>query len=140
MMLDVDHFKSVNDQFGHDVGDKVLIELANILNSVVRDSDIIARYGGEEIAIICPHTERKGAVILAERLCKAVDEQLSISLSNLTVVNGINKENQVHNITVSIGGCCLNDEFQDAFALIKHADKALYRAKDSGRNRVEMAC
>lgn len=140
MMLDVDHFKTVNDQFGHDIGDKVLMELADILKREVRESDIIARYGGEEIAIICPLTNKQSTRLLAERLCTVINDEVSISLDSLTEFQNIKSDSNAHNITVSIGVSCINDDQNDAFDLVKQADKALYRAKDNGRNMVIMDC
>ena len=140
MMLDVDHFKRVNDEYGHDIGDKVLIELAVLLTESVRKSDIVARYGGEEIAIICPKIDARGAMILAERLRQTVNDNLSIRLSDMTICKKSSIEDELHDITVSIGVSCLDDSFKDYFEFMKHADKALYKAKHDGRDRVELAC
>jgi len=139
MMLDVDHFKKINDKFGHNVGDEVLIQLANILKEVARDTDIIARYGGEEIGIICPQTDIGGAKIFAERMREKIDTELTVSLAKMRVANGINVDGKVHNITVSIGVACFNDNVKDSFDFIKQADKALYEAKNTGRNCVKLA-
>lgn len=140
MMLDIDHFKSVNDQYGHDIGDKVLIELAKLLKATVRKSDVIARYGGEEIAIICPKIEIQGAMILAERLRHTVNENLTISIQDMVIAKKHAISGNLHEITVSIGVSCIDDSFNDYFEFMKHADKALYQAKHDGRNRVEFAC
>jgi len=136
MMLDVDHFKKINDKFGHDIGDNVLVEMAKILKRQARDTDVVARYGGEEVGIICPQTDAKGGKVFAERMRLCIDEELTVCLDKLRVTNGLNYDSDVHNITVSIGVACINDDIQDAFDFIKQADKALYQAKNNGRNQV----
>ncbi len=125
IMMDLDHFKSVNDNHGHQFGDYVLEHSADILRSLVRDTDFIARYGGEEFYIILPNTELKGAFILADRI--------RVAFAN----NVFKKETISQTVTVSLGisstsdGNIINDE-----GLITNADKALYRAKWRGRNNV----
>lgn len=136
LMLDVDHFKKINDTFGHDVGDQVLIRLAEILKQHTRGTDILARYGGEEIGIILPLTNAAEGELFAERIRKKVDEELAVSLTEKQVVNGLNMEGDVHNITVSIGVACINDQIVDTHDFMKQADKALYQAKNKGRNCV----
>ncbi|WP_292899226.1 diguanylate cyclase [Nitratireductor sp.] len=130
MLIDIDHFKQINDAHGHDVGDKVLQHLAVLVRSNVRKTDLVARYGGEEIALVLPSHDAKRAFGLGERLRKAVagtpyrhEGKLDITLS------------------VSIGlyasdGSTESEAFTTAF---KRADMALYRAKEAGRNRVEIA-
>jgi diguanylate cyclase (GGDEF)-like protein len=140
MMLDVDNFKHVNDRYGHVVGDKVLVELAHILRNAVRKSDVVARFGGEEIAIICPDIAAVGARVLAERLRISVRDGLSISLDDMTVGSTTSGETNRHDITVSIGVSCLREGITEPVDMIKRADVALYRAKHEGRDRVVMDC
>lgn len=121
ILLDVDHFKSYNDTFGHPAGDEVLRKLAEILSSVARGSDIVARYGGEEFMIILPHTGRKGALRLAER-CR--QDILSAAWPH-------------RGISASFGVAVLDLVCMASVpALIEYADQALYHAKSLGRNRV----
>ncbi len=120
MIIDIDHFKHVNDNYGHLVGDMVLSQLSKIISDNLRNSDIFGRYGGEEFLIICPKTNKDGAFILAEKLRIIVNEFTF---------------DEVGHKTVSIGIA----EFQpdDTIeTLFKKADEALYEAKNSGRNRV----
>ncbi|MDN5078556.1 diguanylate cyclase [Aliarcobacter butzleri] len=120
MIIDIDHFKHVNDNYGHLVGDIVLSQLSKIISDNLRNSDIFGRYGGEEFLIICPKTNKDGAFILAEKL--------RIIVNDFTF-------DEVGHKTVSIGIA----EFQtdDTIeTLFKKADEALYEAKNSGRNRV----
>jgi len=121
IMTDVDKFKSVNDRYGHSIGDEVLKQFAAIMKSLVREEDIVARWGGEEFILLLSHTDLDGAVALAERI-RTTFESKSVHGTNLTV-------------TASFGVVEFN-EGEDAEELIKRADKALYRAKDEGRNRV----
>lgn len=120
LLCDVDLFKNVNDTFGHLVGDKVLVEIASILNSTLRDTDIIGRWGGEEFLVICRETDQNQAMLLAERLRSAVEHQTFSS-------------NQQQTISIGISSFSSNDS--DA-TMLKRADNALYEAKISGRNRV----
>ncbi len=125
MMLDVDHFKKINDKYGHLVGDKVLQHLANCLRSFSREYDILCRYGGEEFFIILPETDLPTALLVAERLREQIAESaVKIGKQNLQ-------------ITVSIGvteARASQAEIRDS--LIGRADEALYRAKEQGRNKV----
>ncbi len=128
MMVDLDHFKEVNDVYGHLVGDRVLIRLANAAKSVMREGDILVRYGGEEFLAILPGASRKDVLNIAERLRRKILES--------TVANG----EDVIKVTVSIGGISYpeNDAANET-DLVDRADKALYQAKESGRNCVVMA-
>ncbi|MEI7668829.1 MAG: PleD family two-component system response regulator [Pseudomonadota bacterium] len=126
MILDMDHFKLVNDNYGHDMGDEVLKRLSEIIIRTVRSADLAARFGGEEFVILMPETDITNAFDVAERLRKIV-ETTAFKLINST--DSINK-------TVSIGVTVLNDFGDSAQALLKRADEALYSAKNSGRNRV----
>ncbi len=127
MLLDVDHFKKINDTYGHKVGDEVLKNLSKVVLEVVRDSDIVARYGGEEIAIITPSTNKQEAELLAERLRGIVEK---------TTVSTISTTQEIIQVTVSIGICSLSAVITDKEALIEETDQALYLAKKYGRNRV----
>ncbi len=125
LMLDIDHFKQVNDTYGHQVGDEVLKQLAQRLQQTLRRTDFIARYGGEEFLILAPQTPSDRALLMAERLRQLVaNKPFSITPDlNLT-------------ITVSIGVAIFPDHAQNESELVKAADAALYRAKEMGRNRV----
>lgn len=124
MMLDIDYFKSINDSYGHDVGDAVLKTVSNILMNHVRNQDVAARFGGEEFVILLPETPLQGAVSVAERIRAAVEtadfEPLGCRQS----------------VTISIGLGEFPSASEDADELIKRADESLYRAKALGRNRV----
>jgi diguanylate cyclase (GGDEF)-like protein len=124
-LLDLDHFKKINDQYGHPVGDVVLKWVSEAIQNSIRDCDYAARYGGEEFAVVLPETEIKGAALAAERMRKAV-ENLEIA------TNGLNID-----VTISIGVTCyqtLTDK-KDKSEIISEADKALYRSKSKGRNK-----
>ncbi|MBW2567373.1 MAG: diguanylate cyclase, partial [Deltaproteobacteria bacterium] len=127
-MADLDHFKSVNDAFGHIAGDTVLREVANRMRSVIRDYDSIARYGGEEFLIVFPGLDEKDAIDAAERI------RLSISEKPLVIQEGVVP------VAISIGVAVMNPttKTRRAESLIRLADEALYTAKAQGRNRVEL--
>ena len=128
MMVDVDHFKQVNDRHGHLAGDAVLRHVAGVLQQRVRAQDIVGRYGGEEFLVVLPDTGLDGAQHLALQLCKAVQTTPCVWRSETIAV------------TVSIGVFGGRLEPQDHWDLLLHAaDSALYRAKEGGRNRVEVA-
>ncbi len=121
IILDVDNFKAVNDGYGHPVGDQVLKQMAELIRGSVRESDVPGRWGGEEFLVICPETDRGGALILAENLRGRIED-------NAFPVPG--------NITVSLG-CAAYEAGDSVENLIKRADQGLYKAKEGGRNRVE---
>src|SRR6187402_152043 len=125
LIVDIDHFKQINDRFGHDAGDQVLKEVARRIVGSLREVDLAARYGGEEFAILLPHTSKKDAKIVAERL-----------LGNLRKQQ-FNFGNELVRITASVG-CAGNTDVASGQAedLVKAADLALYEAKNSGRNMV----
>ncbi len=124
LMLDVDHFKDVNDRHGHQVGDRVLATLSARCSEHLRASDLLGRYGGEEFVVVCPNTGRTGAERLATRLRDAVREApLTDAVS----------------VTVSIGVATWGRSGTSADALLHAADTALYRAKSTGRDRVVLA-
>ncbi|MBI5759285.1 MAG: diguanylate cyclase [Planctomycetales bacterium] len=120
VMLDIDHFKSVNDRFGHAVGDQVLQHVAATLKTAARDSDLVARYGGEEFCILLPHTDLDSAVQAAEKFRKMIEA---------TSCAGIK-------VTVSFGVSSLSLGAKDFREMLEQADKCLYVAKRGGRNRV----
>lgn len=126
LMIDIDHFKRFNDQFGHTIGDKVLRFVATMLKKNIKGSDSVARYGGEEFAIILPETDYEGAITVAENMRERLAKQtLSDSAAKM----------QLGTITVSIGVAFYRDgEISDD--LVNRADKCLYEAKNQGRNRV----
>ncbi len=125
LMLDADHFKNVNDTYGHKSGDNVLITLANICDKALRDNDIAARFGGEEFVLFLSDIDEQKAVTVANRLRE--------SISKLVVKSDNNEDIK---FTVSIG-VCSSAHSNDLSTLIKNADLALYKAKENGRNRVE---
>ncbi|MFH2012908.1 MAG: GGDEF domain-containing protein [Pseudomonadota bacterium] len=133
LLIDIDFFKKINDSYGHQIGDLVLIRLAQLIVNSVRESDIVARYGGEEILILLPFTNDSKAFALAERLRKSI-EKYEIELSD----EKSQKQLSI-NITVSIGVAVFSKKTFDSHGLIEAADKALYRAKHSGRNMVVLS-
>ncbi len=127
IICDVDHFKSVNDTYGHPVGDKVLKGVSRILRAEARDTDVVARYGGEEFAVILPETDTEGAKVIANRIREKI------------AANTVQTELGPLNVTISLGVSTFpahGDEKQD---VIDRADQALYGAKHGGRNRVVCA-
>jgi len=123
MMIDLDHFKEINDTRGHQTGDKVLTEIARRIGQSVRGVDLSARYGGEEFIVVMPDTDGAGAAVVAERVRHAVGDQ-PIKVDGLAL-----------SISVSIG-IASGEPASGAEALIRRADQALYDAKKAGRNRV----
>jgi diguanylate cyclase (GGDEF)-like protein len=128
-MLDIDDFKRVNDTYGHQQGDLVLIEVGRALRNLSRDIDVPTRYGGEEMAVILPQTDVAGAELLAERMRAAVE---AIHIERLDGGGPLR-------ITASLGVASLPLSAHDKDSLIAEADAALYRAKRAGKNRVERA-
>ncbi len=128
MMIDIDHFKKVNDTYGHPQGDKVLHTMGQIFSQEIRTSDIAARYGGEEFAIIMPETDINGAVILAERIRKAVEQHV------------IEAADHKIKITISIGLTTYDPgrDKKNKAEIINVADKALYNSKATGRNKLSI--
>ena len=124
ILLDVDYFKEINDTFGHTVGDKVLVEMAQLLIEKARTSDLVARYGGEEFMLILPETTIAGAQDIAERIRSTVAETSFIV------------EGQTIRFTVSLGVTSSESAGDDFESLLKESDRMLYRAKQLGRNRV----
>ena len=132
IMVDVDRFKKINDTYGYGVGDLVLIALAKQVLGVARDTDITARYGREEIAVLVPHTTAADAARFAERIRQAV-ETASLLPAEVSV-----RDNAVR-VTVSIGVSSLGPHIRDAQALIAGANAALLNAKHGGRNRIAVS-
>jgi diguanylate cyclase (GGDEF)-like protein len=127
MMLDLDHFKNVNDNYGHQVGDQILQEFAARCKRSVREVDLVGRYGGEELIIIMPETDLEAALPVAERLRASICER-PVELT----------DQEVH-ITVSIGVAQKDDNTLNLETLIARADQAMYIAKHKGRNRVAVS-
>jgi len=125
MMLDVDHFKRINDRHGHHVGDQVLRVLADRCRSALRSVDLLGRYGGEEFAILLPGaSEKSAATVLAERIRRRVAEE------------PIDTDDGPVRVTISIGVATIDQQMRSPEDLFKRADAALYEAKQAGRNRV----
>jgi len=121
IMMDIDHFKLVNDSHGHHVGDEVLQAMAQILRERTRDADALARLGGEEFVIVCRHSKIQAAVETAERIRAAIASHHFPGVGQATASFGV-------------AACCEGDTTEH---LLERADAALYRAKNGGRNRVE---
>lgn len=126
IMMDIDHFKKFNDTYGHLVGDKVLSIIADIVKKCIRAYDIAFRYGGEEISVICPHTSRRQAMTVGERIRKEVERYPFYA--------GITGENA--KLTVSIGISSYPENAKSKHELVEKSDQALYLAKEEGRNRI----
>ena len=125
LMIDIDFFKQVNDQYGHDVGDRVLKEIADTIKSTVREADIVVRFGGEEIMVILVDVEEGKSKEVAEKIRKAVEDKV------INFSGGSLKK------TVSIGVCEFPTHTEHFWQCVKFADIALYKAKEEGRNRVK---
>ncbi|WP_213880562.1 diguanylate cyclase [Pseudomonas sp. dw_358] len=126
IMFDIDHFKRVNDTYGHPVGDVVIQRVASVAKALVRDADIVGRYGGEEFAILLPGTDKAGGRILAERIRAAIEAE--------EVFHGGARIP----FTISLGVADLNSPAKDYKELIEWADQALYASKKGGRNQVSV--
>ncbi len=125
IITDIDFFKKINDTYGHQAGDAILKQVAQVLKRNSRSTDVVCRYGGEEMSIILPNTNAEEATFNAERLRKAVEEkEFQVNSSETT------------NITISIGVATFPDNAEEAQDLIEFADKGLYIAKENGRNKV----
>ena len=121
-MIDIDHFKKINDSYGHTVGDQVLFQLANILQEGVRTPDTVGRYGGEEFLVVLPNTRLAEAADQAARLCKSIHEaEIDIG--------------EIIQLTVSIGVAEYRHGYENWQKFLSRADLALYDAKNSGRDR-----
>jgi diguanylate cyclase (GGDEF)-like protein len=123
-MFDIDHFKRINDTYGHDVGDKVIRAIADTARKELRSSDIFARWGGEEFVLLLPGIKEDTAVQMAERLRRSFEECT------------LESESGPLHFTASIGITIADNKSGDLKDIVKRADRALYRAKEAGRNRV----
>lgn len=128
LLFDIDHFKKFNDTHGHQTGDAVLRQFAQVIRENTRKSDICCRYGGEEMTVVLPETELRQAAALANKLCERIQDHA------FTGANG-----EVLHVTTSIGVAAYDDAQETPQAMVEAADAALYRAKERGRNRVELA-
>jgi diguanylate cyclase (GGDEF)-like protein len=126
-MFDIDHFKAVNDTYGHLVGDRVLRAVAAACRRVIREGDVLVRYGGEEFLVLLPGAGPTDVAEVGERIRRAVEE---------TVV--LDGEQRIA-ITISLGGTTYSDASATPDTLVAAADQALYEAKEAGRNRVLVA-
>lgn len=125
VMIDLDHFKQINDNFGHQFGDKILRRIAQVAKGAVRESDFLARYGGEEFVLLLPNTPYEGATVLADRLLELVRSQK------------FEYEGQALSVTISMGiSSFVEDHIRSTEQLVEYADRALYQAKASGRDRI----
>jgi len=126
LLLDIDHFKQINDRYGHLAGDLALKTISDLVTSTCREMDIACRYGGEEFTVILPETAADAALLAAERLCQIIEAHAFDFEDNKNV-----------HITVSIGVATSSEHLASAAELTAAADRAMYRAKEQGRNRVE---
>ncbi len=126
LILDIDHFKIFNDTYGHSVGDKVLIYVASALTNAIKGDDFVARFGGEEFVILLPDTDYEGGLAVAEHVRKKIGEK------KLATNHG--KTNMGY-VAISIGVALMNEK-DNGLSIVERADKALYKAKNTGRNKV----
>lgn len=126
VVLDIDHFKSVNDTYGHVVGDEVIRHISGLISSQVRETDTPGRYGGEEFTIILADTPLKGAYVFAERLRKAVEASV-VKYNDIEI-----------KYTISLGIAEVEESIQTSESWVEYADSALYQSKENGRNMVSL--
>jgi len=126
VMFDIDHFKRINDTYGHQVGDEAIRLVASTLRLQSREVDICGRYGGEEFVVILPHTDRDGALVYCERLRNAI--------MNQTIKIGAEEAR----FTISLGVSCWSANCESAHVWLQQADQALYKAKNNGRNNTQI--
>lgn len=124
LLMDIDYFKKVNDNYGHAIGDQVLQQVAELLKTAIRNSDMVARYGGEEFICVLPDTDLTGAAILAEKIARLIEAYAMPGCGQ---------------VTVSIGVALSRVDDKDHDELVRRADQALYAAKANGRNQVVLA-
>lgn len=123
VIFDIDHFKAVNDTYGHQTGDEVIREVARVTRELARETDFAGRYGGEEFVVLLPDTGIEGAAQFAERLRQAVARIR------------VDYQGELLNFTISLGVACIDSGMTEHGALVEHADRALYQSKEQGRNR-----
>jgi diguanylate cyclase (GGDEF)-like protein len=124
VMLDMDHFKHINDTYGHQVGDQVLRQMGVVIHRSFRETDVYGRLGGEEFAILLPDTSIEVALTIAEQLIHSISDLMT---------------GPVHRISASLGVAAMEASDNDLQSLLNNADKALYRAKARGRNQVAVS-
>lgn len=129
IFIDIDDFKKFNDEHGHLYGDKLLVDLVGVIKKNLRKNDIVGRYGGEEFIILAPETDKKGGLILAEKILKAVNDYSFIGTSG-----------EINNVSFSAGVASFPEDGKSSSELIGKADNAMYMAKKNGKNRVEACC
>jgi len=127
VIFDIDHFKRVNDTYGHQTGDEVISSVAEITSRLARETDFAGRYGGEEFVVLLPGTHLEGAAQFAERLRQAVEQQV------------LDYQGSPLSYTISLGVATISDDMANYQILLERADKALYASKEQGRNRVTLA-
>lgn len=130
LMMDVDHFKDVNDTYGHLTGSKTLEEIGLCITNALRSGDAASRFGGEEFSAFLLDADRAQAMVAAERLRSIIQN------TNFTIIRHGRPSEETHNITISIGISSFPDDSSDPIELVEMADSALYRAKRDGRNRI----
>ncbi|WP_426143340.1 diguanylate cyclase [Pseudomonas sp. DWP3-1-2] len=126
VMIDIDHFKRVNDTYGHQAGDAVIRRVAEVIRRHARDTDVVGRYGGEEFAVLLPDTDKEGARVFSERLRQAIEAEV------------VEHEGQRIRCTISLGVADLSQPLEGYESLIERADQALYDSKENGRNQVSV--
>ena len=132
IMFDIDHFKSINDTYGHQTGDRILIEVTKCCQNVIRNVDIITRYGGDEFIILLTETDVESAILVAERIRNAIQN------NEVSVEPDENLNAKLIHVTISAGVAAILQDSDDLQNLINRADQALYSAKNAGRNKVKV--
>ncbi|MBI4886730.1 MAG: GGDEF domain-containing protein, partial [Acidobacteria bacterium] len=128
LFIDMDGFKNVNTQHGHMAGSRALVEVAAVIRACARETDVVARFGGDEFSVILPDTAREGAVFVAERICDRIRAFRFLEGDGLDV-----------RLTASVGVATLPDVTSSSEELLRAADRAMYRVKDTGKNGIFVA-
>jgi diguanylate cyclase (GGDEF)-like protein len=128
LFIDMDGFKAVNDTYGHLSGSRALVEAADVLRGCARETDVVARFGGDEFAVILPETGRDGAIMVAERIRERIEAHSFLAADQLDV-----------RLTASVGIATLPDVATSADELVQAADRAMYKVKMSGKNGIHLA-